>query len=72
MIGVIDLPVRQSRLSQALRPSVVTGNGNPHFSNLRSSLGIALHGVRNRGRVPPISAGWHPGITPGGRSLSTF
>jgi hypothetical protein len=60
--------------SQTLRSSVVTGNGSlsrltSPYSRSRSSLGIALRGVRIRGRVPPISAGQHLRITPEGRSV---
>ena len=65
MMGVTDLLHLQDNPSQALRPSVVTGNG----AALRSSLGIALRNVRSCGRVPPISAGQHLRIAPEGRSF---
>ncbi len=42
MMGVINLLLQHNNPSQALRPSVVTGNGG----SLRSSLGIALRNVR--------------------------
>ena len=45
MMGVIDLPHQQDNPSQALRPSVVTGNGGA----LRSSLGIAHRGPPREG-----------------------
>ncbi len=36
----------------------------------KTSLGIALHSVRDCGRVSPISAGEHRRITPAGRSVN--